>query len=535
MKPSHERHLRVLSSIDEDILDPTTEQRAHMYSARPARRRRLGRRPLIATTAAVLAASILLVIFLPMLIKQRPVYRGMSISGADVPTLASFIEEGGTLRHTLYAEPHLGKGGEGHGGEDKKPSDLHPIGGTYFATPGEDVLLYVHLDNPDNFEILSFTLNGKKYSSYMFEEGSTLELLILKVNVGNTEGVRDFTIDAIKYVDGEKIKDVRMKGDRVIKVAVAYDSSVQAEITARDVTYNSLTVKAHMNDALGLTKGSELTATLYDGTTAVAAKVLDATHKASFDGLAPCHSYRVVLSASYDDLLGEGIREHTVAEGLVSTRTFFSVETVSGAALHAVLTPNDSAFTLLRVETVRNGRVTEVDAVHVPLTIGNNVLRITYLHEGAEHTSELVLPLSVTESGLYRIGRGYSIYEQTWNPSTADYRTHTALDLYPTSSPHTEVYAFVDGVVLDVYRDSRFGRTVAVSSVIDGVTYRVLYQCLSVDQITAVEVGDRLAVGDLIGHVGTGLWEVVEGDHLHLCVETADGESTVDPFSLFFR
>jgi len=293
-------------------------------------------------------------------------------------------------------------------------------------------------------------------------------------------------------------------------------------------------LKAHISDALGLTKGSELTATLYDGNTAVAAKVLDATHKASFDGLAPCHSYRVVLTGAYDDLMGDGIREHTVAEGFVSTRAFFAIETVNGTASHAVLTPNDSAFTLLRVETVRNGHVTEVDAAHVPLTIGNNVLRITYLHEGVEHTSELVLPVSVIESGLYSIGRGYSIYEHTWNPSTADYRMHTGLDLYPTSSLITEVYAFSDGVVLDVYMDSRFDRTVAVSSVIDGVTYRVLYQCLSVDQITEVKVGDRLTAGDLIGHVGTGLWEGVESDHLHLCVETADGKNTVDPYLLFF-
>lgn len=533
MKPSHERHLRVLSSIDEDILDANTERRADLYLARKTRRTLSHRRPLIATTAAVLAASILLVIFLPMLIKQRPVYRGMSISGADVPTLAAFMEEGDMQKHTLYAEPHFGKGNEGNGAENKKPSDLHPIGGTYFATPGEDVLLYVHLDNPDNFEILSFTLNGKKYSSYMFEEGSTLELLILKVNVGDAEGVRDFTIDAIKYVDGEKIKDVRMKGDRVIKVAVAYDSSVQAEIMARDVTYDSLTVSTHMNDALGLTKNSELTATLYNGSTAMATKVLDAARTAHFSGLAPCHSYRVVLTAHYDDLLGGGVKEHTLAEGFVSTKSFLDIQTVKDTSLYATLSVNDTDFTLVRVETVRNGQVTEVDATHVPLSIGNNVLRITYLHEGAEHTSELVHPLSVAESGLYSVGKGYSADEPVWNPSTSDFREHPALDLYATGS--TEVYAFSDGVVLDVYLDSRYGRTVAVSSVIDGVTYRVLYQCLSVDQITEVKVGDRLTAGDLIGHVGTGLLEGVENDHLHLCVETANGESTVDPFPLFFH
>ena len=48
----------------------------------------------------------------------------------------------------------------------------------------------------------------------MFEAGSDLETLILKYNVGEKEGIRQYTIDAIKYVDGEYIKDVRMEGER---------------------------------------------------------------------------------------------------------------------------------------------------------------------------------------------------------------------------------------------------------------------------------------------------------------------------------
>ena len=54
----------------------------------------------------------------------------------------------------------------------------------------------------------------------MFEAGSDLETLILKYNVGDTIGMQSYTIDAIKYVDGESIKDVRMEGDKTVSVLV---------------------------------------------------------------------------------------------------------------------------------------------------------------------------------------------------------------------------------------------------------------------------------------------------------------------------
>ena len=34
----------------------------------------------------------------------------------------------------------------------------------------------------------------------MFEEGSDMESLILKYNVGSNSGIQEYTIDAIKYI-----------------------------------------------------------------------------------------------------------------------------------------------------------------------------------------------------------------------------------------------------------------------------------------------------------------------------------------------
>ena len=45
----------------------------------------------------------------------------------------------------------------------------------------------------------------------MFETGSTLEKIFLKSKAPSDHGEYQFTIDAIKYIDGETIKDTYIK------------------------------------------------------------------------------------------------------------------------------------------------------------------------------------------------------------------------------------------------------------------------------------------------------------------------------------
>ena len=73
----------------------------------------------------------------------------------------------------------------------------------------------------------------------MFEQGSDMENLILKVNVGSEAGIREYTIDAIKYVDGTDIKDVDMRGERTVKVGI-YSAGIQptASVTNEIVGIN---------------------------------------------------------------------------------------------------------------------------------------------------------------------------------------------------------------------------------------------------------------------------------------------------------
>ncbi len=167
--------------------------------------------------------------------KQVPVYQGMTVS-FEQPLVNTVSSDSYTSAYTMslgmsWSDVALSVPLNEHNKQYSEPQNTRrgndldaSVDGRYYALTNEDLYIYVHLSNPDGFEILSFTLNGIKYSSYMFEEGSDMETLILKYNVGDVEGLQQYTIDAIKYVDGEKIKDVRMEGDQTIEVFVNSDN-----------------------------------------------------------------------------------------------------------------------------------------------------------------------------------------------------------------------------------------------------------------------------------------------------------------------
>ena len=199
--------------------------------------------------------------------------------------------------------------GYGENIENEIESSLDIIGTDkeiYYATPNEDIYINVFISNPDNFEILSFTLNGNKYSSYMFEYGSTMERLILKYNVGSVSGVQDYTIDAIKYVDGTEIKDVKMDGEKTIRAGVRVDNQVVANVTNQEVATDYLAFDVNLIDNDGLIAFSQGKAlvVLYDGDNILDTKVLaTGENSIKFEGLQENTVYQYAVIGYYDALV----------------------------------------------------------------------------------------------------------------------------------------------------------------------------------------------------------------------------------------
>ncbi len=231
----HERKLDALAHIDDEIIEKQTQRRIALLNG--IRRKRNRKRLFVAVgsmaaSLALIASTVLLLVTL--LGKAVPIYTGMSVSGTLPADQVILAQDERATPHTLSATPLFTTGGQ---------ALATPISGettdtaSHYAEQGQDIYITVHIKNPDSFEILSFTLNGKKYTNYMFEQGSDLENLIVKVNVGNTTGTVDYTIDAIKYVDGEAIKDVRMEGERTVQITVCPHQGLSQVASESDLNF----------------------------------------------------------------------------------------------------------------------------------------------------------------------------------------------------------------------------------------------------------------------------------------------------------
>ncbi|MBQ7828414.1 MAG: hypothetical protein IJ386_09155 [Clostridia bacterium] len=219
----------------------------------------------------------------------------------------------------------------------------------YYVDSGEDFYITVHIDNPDKFEIVSFTLNGEKYSSYMFEDGSDMENLILKCNPGDAGGIVEYTIDAIKYIDGTEIKDVRLKGERTVQVGVYTENQPTAAFSEITTDFNQISVAVTVSDAADLLTLNEgkVYAVLYKGTSAVKKQEISFTEKSvvHFTGLTDGTEYRVSIVADYDAMDGAGRFERIIGEQSVATLAVVTpqVSTVSHTEAIVKLVWNDDA------------------------------------------------------------------------------------------------------------------------------------------------------------------------------------------------
>ena len=270
--------------------------------------------------------------------KQVPVYQGMTITKSNsVLSLASYRMSGITLlsannenngnngnHYGHYKGDHTDRNdtidednpypdnNANENIEEEIKSSLNVIGSPdtiYYATPNEDIYINIHIDNPDSFEIMSFTLNGKKYSSYMFEEGSDMETIVLKYNVGDATGIVEYTIDAIKYIDGTEIKDVIIDGNKTVMAGIRTENQVVASVTDVDIDTNVLSFNVNVKDNNSLVEFSKgaLKAVIYDGFNIISEKdIAVGNNSVIFDGLKTNTLYQYAVVGYYDDLSGGG-------------------------------------------------------------------------------------------------------------------------------------------------------------------------------------------------------------------------------------
>ena len=347
--------IEILSNIDDDIIDRNTRKRFTLFGKmlKRKRKRRILTVTLSSAASFLLICGILISLLIPMLVGNVPVYRGMTVSG-ESPIVqskkVSAIPEIGWVNLATHDYLCVNPFGIAEKGEPLKKDEppkpktdeekikevedsLSVVGSEeelYYAKPNGIIYITVHIDNPDNYEILSFTLNGAKYSAYMFEEGSDMENLVLKVDVKDAEGFVEYTIDAIKYVKGEKIKDVRMEGDKTVKIGVGTTKQPTVKVTDIKCSFKDISFDVDVYDALRLVElsGGRIDAVLYEGDELVATQSvgLGGTTKVEFKDLRPGLGYTCWIMAFYDDLSGEGFDTYVLYERNLFTETVLGIE-----------------------------------------------------------------------------------------------------------------------------------------------------------------------------------------------------------------
>lgn len=557
MNKKDEIKLEVLSQIDDDIIEKQTKKRFALITGKPKKNRRKMISILSSAAALMLVCGILLAVFLPILSKQVPVYEGMTISNtAPTEKLAVDLESLPTMLSLTDLSYATVLSSETVDADDNRlaeaPETVKPDRSLYYAKKNEDIYVTVHINNPENFEILSFTLNGFKYQSYMFEDGSDSTKLILKINVGDVEGMVDYTIDAIKYVDGTQIKDVRMDGERTVRVAVYPENQPTATISSVAINETDIRFDLLVSDEKSLIQDSngEVYVAFYEGETLVSKREVTVGEKNEvvFSDLTPGIEYRYEIVANYDSLDGRGYGAYMLAEQSFYTSSHVTLTgiTVSDYKIMFDLNiANDSNVTIKSIElmTAEGELVSSGDAdtrIFTEIYEGNYIILVSYTYNigdgeklgyARSEDTIMIIGFGNIDERLIEgatLGKECFLDMQVYNNTTNDYRTHPGVDIY-SSTGSTAIYALCEGTIDRIWYDDSMGYCISIKHREGFYTF---YKNLSGSFPRGIKEGTKVRSGQLIASIGnSAALEVAEKPHLHF--ELMISNQLVDPLDYF--
>lgn len=222
----------------------------------------------------------------------------------------------------------------------------------YYVKPNETFIIEIHLSNPNQYEIQSFTLNGKKYSNYMFKDGSTMELLLLETTAPSTPGYFEYTIDAIKYIDGTDIKDVKMSGDKTIKTGIEYQGAPTAKITSQNVSTTYIDLGVNVSDKFSLIDSESLQIYLSDGENLIDKKTLKVgDNNITFSNLEAHTLYEYGVAATFDLVDGRDLHSEWLLKNTFVTQAIYSINNIQRTK------------TSISFDVNKNGEAGEIDNI----------------------------------------------------------------------------------------------------------------------------------------------------------------------------
>ncbi len=509
MKKNDRINLDSISNIDEKIIDEVTDKKISLLQ-KAGKTVATARKKFIAIGAAaaslVLVASVVLVVLIPLMGSAVPVYRGMTIRKEATASVSTQKNGDFTGLSLLNTKSHVGLRPLGQSdGQHKERDDTLQNGiedlvtidvvtddeVRYYVNPGETFIIEIHIDNPKDYEIQSFTLNGQKYANYMFKEGSTMELLLLEVTAPSEPGYVEYTIDAIKYIDGTEIKDVDMsEGDKSVKVGVAHTSTPTATVSDVVIGTTNLSFSVNISDPQALLSQNSITAYLSDGEKIVASQTLSlGDNQVTFQSLTRGKTYEYGIWTAYDSIDGNGMQAHWLHTAYVTTNApYISVENVvaRGDEITFEIAANDAdgVVSIDKIELYKDDVLLQVAdnpsirAFTEAVTQANYIIKVSYSYDLGNGSKKAEIAEGYPEYSItYHTNGGQlenAVSTFTWNdlPLKLNYPTQSGtvfdgwyLDAAATLLlKNSEITSVGDVVVYAKWAEATDGLTFEVSS-----------------------------------------------------------------------
>lgn len=265
----------------------------------------------------------------------------------------------------------------------------------YYIKADSNWQLAIYIDNPEQYEIMSFTISGVKYQNYEFAEGSTGE--VIYINIANKfelmSGKYDLFIDELKYVDGDKIKNAKYDGDRTYTLGIAYENLPTLMEAESDITMNSYRLDFSLLDEDKLiTGGTPYAAYLLQDKEIL--KTIDLTLDDSsfiFENLEFNTTYQVLVCATLDLYDGLGLRVQHLYEEEFTTLAGVTITRVESNYDSIIVEYNldDSNMEIFGATLYQNGRLVK--------EIKGQVIEFTNLLSNTQY--EIVLEYGISLDG----------------------------------------------------------------------------------------------------------------------------------------
>jgi hypothetical protein len=254
----------------------------------------------------------------------------------------------------------------------------------YFARANETVRVTINILNPDSYVILSFNLNGRRYQSFEFREGSNSTRLLMDVILSPNVGLQELTLDEIKYIDGTEIKDAILFGEKTVRVGVLYPNLPEVSVTEKTIGKTSLELDIRVTDVNGLIANAPkpLYAFFYDGKTLKQQELTIGQNTIVFDKLKSQTVYQYAIATIFDRLDGSGNAVRLFTKEAISTNKFLAMSlstTKTSLSFDVTVEDSDSIGEITKVSLLKNNTIVQEILGQTEGTFSNLFTNNTYI------------------------------------------------------------------------------------------------------------------------------------------------------------